>query len=188
VNAGASPGASRGAGSCSGRRPLLGSAAAVLLLFEPASFCAWQPRCGCWRRGRRRRCWWCLAGSGLVVVEAGEGVVAFGAEPLVLVVEVLVLGGEPAPSAVLDGMFAAGAVDLGLERLGSLFRCFQLLAEITDLLPRSGEFVAVIESLDQGGWLVDTVGAVAPGALAVGVGAPFAGASAFAGDGHEMGA
>jgi hypothetical protein len=124
----------------------------------------------------------------LEVVEAGEGVVAFGAEALVLGVEVLVLGGEPAPAAVLGCLLTASAVELGLQRLRLVLRRFQLGAEIPDGLPRPGEFVSVIEGLGQGGWLWEAGLAVPPGALTVGVGSPLAWASSFAGDRHQVGA
>ena len=121
-------------------------------------------------------------------MEAGEGVVAFGAEALVLLLEVLVLGGEPAPAAVLGCLLTAGAVELGLQRLRLVLRRFQLGAEIPDGFPCLGEFVAVVDGLDQGGWLLRALLASAPGALAVGVGSPLAWASSFAGDGHQVGA
>ena len=129
-----------------------------------------------------------LAGPCLEVVEAGEGVVAFGAEALVLLLEVLVLRGEPAPAAVLGGSFTAFTVQVGLQPCRFVFRCFQLAGESFAVGDSGGEFVASVEGLDERGRLGLTELAVPPGALTISSAGPFAGPATFAGDRHKVGA
>jgi hypothetical protein len=183
-------GVTQGVESCRSRRPA-GSLAAALLAFEAASFGTRQRwRCERWF-GCRGRCGGGELAAGGVQLDGQvpglfEGFVELGSEAVVVGGELLIRCRDPSPAAVFGGSFAAFPVQLDLQPVGFVFRCFKLFAEIPDHLPRSGEFVAFVEGLNERGWLLGAVGAGAPGSLAVGVGAPFAGSSAFAGNRHGI--
>lgn len=98
----------------------------------------------------------------------------------VLSMEVLVLGGEPAPAAVLGGAFTAFTVQFDLQPRRFVFRCFQLAGENLAGGDGGGEFVASVEGLDERVGFGLALLACPPGALTISGAGPFAGASAFA--------
>jgi|GEM_PF-4067159 len=101
----------------------------------------------------------------------------------VLSMEVLVLGGEPAPAAVLGGAFTAFTaftVQFDLQPHRFVFRCFQLAGENLAGGDGGGEFVASVEGLNERVGFRLALLAYPPGALTISSAGPSAGASAFA--------
>ena len=144
-----------------------------------------------WRRdwaGLDDRCGGCSLESGEAFADLDEldrESVTFGLEAFAFDGQLGVVGLDPAPSVLLAFDFTAGLVALTTELFDRRVGGGELLAEVTDRRPHLGEFVTVVERLDQHRRLVDAGLSGAVGADAVSVAAPFAWSAAFAGDRHQ---
>ena len=166
----------------------MSAAVAVLLAFLLATL---GPRQRRWRSdsaGLDDRCGGCLLESGEAFTDLDEldrESVAFGLEAVAFDGQFGVVGLDPAPAVLLAFEFSTGLVAFTTELFDRRVGGGELLAEVTDHRPQTGEFVTVIERLGQHRRLVNAGLSGAVGAHAIGVGAPFAWSAAFAGDRHQ---